>query len=263
MILLKLGGSLITDKQRPETPRPQVISRLAREIAQAKRKLPELKLVVGHGSGSFGHSVAARHSTHLGASSAADWVGFAEVWASAQRLNRLVIDGLIEVGFPAIAFPPSASATSDDGIMVEMAIEPLKKALENGLLPVVHGDVAFDLTRGATILSTEKVFAYLAEHLRPERVLLAGLDPGVYADYPQSDEILPVVTEYDLLQINLEGAATPDVTGGMVNKVQEAMALARTLPDLEVRIFSGEEPGTLTSALLGGTPGTLIAIDKE
>ena len=262
MILLKLGGSLITDKQRPETPRPQVISRLAMEIAQAKQEQPELKLVVGHGSGSFGHTAAARYGTHLGVSSAADWLGFAEVWAAAQRLNRLVIDALIEVGFPAVSFPPSASATSDDGIMVEMAIEPIIRALENDLLPVVYGDVAFDRTRGAAILSTEKVFAYITEYLQPERVLLAGLDPGVYADYPQSEEILPVVTEYDLLQITLEGAAAPDVTGGMVNKVQEAMALARTMPDLEVRIFSGEEPGTLTSALLGDAPGTRIAIAK-
>ena len=262
MILLKLGGSLITNKHRPETPRPQVLSRLAKEIAQARQEQPELKLVVGHGSGSFGHTAAARYGTHQGASSVADWLGFAEVWTAAQRLNRLVIDGFIEVGIPAIAFPPSASATSDDGIMLDMALEPIIGALENGLLPVVYGDVAFDSTRGATILSTEKVFAYLAEHLRPDRVLLAGLDPGVYADYPQSDEILPVVTEHDLLQINLEGATAPDVTGGMVNKVQEAMALARTMPDLEVRIFSGEEPGTLTSALLGGSPGSRIALDK-
>ncbi|MCK4693468.1 MAG: hypothetical protein KAT23_07545, partial [Anaerolineales bacterium] len=109
MILLKLGGSLITDKQRPETPRPQVLSRLAKEIAQAKQEQPELQLVVGHGSGSFGHTAAARYGTHLGASSAADWLGFAKVWAAAQRLNRLVIDALIEVGLPAIAFPPSAS----------------------------------------------------------------------------------------------------------------------------------------------------------
>ena len=261
MILLKLGGSLITDKHRPETPRPRVLSRLVMEIAHAKREQPELKLVVGHGSGSFGHTVAARYRTHLGASNVADWLGFVAVWAAAQRLNRLVIDALIEVGFPAIAFPPSTSAIADDGIMVEMAIEPIKRALENSLLPVVYGDVAFDRARGASILSTEKVFAYLAKHLQPDRVLLAGHDPGVYADYPQSDEILPVVTEQDLLQINLEGAAAPDVTGGMMNKVQEAMALARTIPDLEVRIFSGEEPGTLTSALLGGSPGTRISMD--
>lgn len=262
MILLKLGGSLITDKHRPETSRPHVITRLAREIAQARQEQPKIKLLVGHGSGSFGHPAAARHGTHLGASSVADWLGFAEVWAAAQRLNRLVIDALIEAGLPAIAFPPSASVTSDDGIILDMAIEPIKRALDTGLLPVVFGDVAFDCTHGSTILSTEKIFTYLAEYLRPDRVLIAGFDPGVYANYPHSDEILPIVTEHDLLEIPLEGAVAPDVTGGMGNKVQEAMALARTLPDLEVRIFSGEEPGTLISTLLGGTPGTLITIDK-
>jgi isopentenyl phosphate kinase len=260
MIFLKLGGSLITDKSRPETPRTKVIARLATEIAHAFDQRSDLRLLLGHGSGSFGHPPASRHKTHLGAASRAEWIGFAEVWAAAQRLNRLVIDSLIEAGLPAIAFPPSSSTISKDGVIHEMAHEPIQRTLDAGLLPVVYGDVAIDLAMGSTIVSTEKVFAYMASHLRPQRILLAGLEPGVYANYPESEEIFAVVTEGDVSTIQFKKIEAPDVTGGMWSKVQEALAIAREYPGLEVRIFSGEEPGTVANALLDGKPGTLITM---
>lgn len=260
MIFLKLGGSLITDKSRPETPRLEVIARISTEIAHAFNQHSNLRLVLGHGSGSFGHPPASRHKTHLGAASQAEWVGFAEVWSAAQRLNTMVIDSLIECGLPAIAFPPSSSAISKDRVILEMALEPIKRALDAGLLPVVHGDVTFDLTRGGTIVSTEKVFAYMASHLHPDRILLAGLDPGVYINFPESEEIFATVTEEDVPRIKFKKAEAPDVTGGMWSKVQEALGLAREYPGLEVRIFSGVEPGAVANALLDGKPGTLITM---
>ena len=260
MIFLKLGGSLITDKSQPETPRTKVIKRLATEIAYALDQRPELRLLLGHGSGSFGHPPASRHKTHLGATSYADWIGFAEVWAAAQRLNRFVIDSLIAAGLPAIAFPPSSSTISKDSVILEMAHEPIHQALVAGLIPVVYGDVSFDRARGSTIVSTEKIFAYLARHLRPQRILLAGLDPGVYVNYPETEEVFAVVTEDDVSRIQFMETEAPDVTGGMWSKVQEALALAQDYPGLEIRIFSGEEPGAVTLALLDGTPGTLITV---
>jgi isopentenyl phosphate kinase len=259
MILLKLGGSLITVKSQPETARPEVIGRIAGEIAQAMQEQPALRLIVGHGSGSFGHTVAARFSTHLGASSAADWLGFAKVWAAASRLNRMVINALVDVGLPAISFPPSALAVCVEHKIAHMTVEPIHRALEAGLLPVVYGDVAFDRTHGSTILSTEKVFLHLAASLPPERVLLAGIEPGVYSDYLESSEILPLVTEGHLPQLSLSGATTTDVTGGMKAKVEAALALAQSFPQAEVRIFSGEATGAVKNALLGASPGTLVA----
>ena len=260
MIFLKLGGSLITDKSRPKTPRLEVIARISNEIARAYHNHPDLQLVLGHGSGSFGHPPASRHQTHLGAASQAEWVGFAEVWSAAQRLNRMVIDSLIECGLPAINFPPSSSVLSKDCVILEMSLEPIKLALDAGLLPVVHGDVAFDLARGGTIVSTEKVFAYMASHLHPNRILLAGLDPGVYINFPESEEIFATITEEDVPRIKFRKAEVPDVTGGMWSKVHDALAIAQENPGLEVRIFSGEEPGAVENALLDGQLGTLITM---
>jgi isopentenyl phosphate kinase len=255
VIFLKLGGSLITHKDQPETARLDVLARLAGEIAEARRTFPEMRLLVGHGSGSFGHPMAARHGTHLGGD---NWTGFAEVWRSANRLNRLVVDALLDAGLPAMSFPPSASARARGGALVELAVDPIRRALDKGLLPVVQGDVAFDEVSGTTIVSTEKVFAFLAPHLSPQRLLLAGIDRGVYLDFPVNRRVADLVTHADLPRLSLGGSSATDVTGGMADKVRHALAMVGALPGLEARIFSGEEPGNVRQALLGSSSGTRI-----
>jgi isopentenyl phosphate kinase len=258
MIFLKLGGSLITDKSRPETVRTDVLDRLAHEIADGMRADPKMQLLLGHGSGSFGHQAATRYGTHQGAASREDWLGFAEVWRVANRLNRLVIDALYVAGLPAVSFPPSASGIAGAGDLTDLATEPIERALAAGILPVVAGDVAFDRQRGSTIVSTERVFGYLAPHLRPTRLLFAGVDAGVYADFPANTRLYTVLTDAELADATVTGSAATDVTGGMADKVRQAMALVRLLPGLEVRIFSGEVPGMVVRALAGEPVGTLV-----
>ncbi|NIV31979.1 MAG: uridylate kinase, partial [Anaerolineae bacterium] len=76
LVFVKLGGSVITDKTRAETARPDLIARLAGEVASALAKQADLKLVLGHGSGSFGHMVARRFGTREGVHDADAWRGF-------------------------------------------------------------------------------------------------------------------------------------------------------------------------------------------
>ena len=85
IVFLKLGGSLITNKTRVEHARVQMIHRLAREIKSARAARPDLKIVLGHGSGSFGHMAAKKYDTRAGIKQDNDWIGFAKVAASAAR----------------------------------------------------------------------------------------------------------------------------------------------------------------------------------
>ena len=121
-------------------------------------KIPLYKLVLGHGSGSFGHQAASQFDTRQGVSGAEAWRGFAEVWYQASALNRLVVEALHRAGLPAVTFSPAASVTAHDGKVFIWDTYPLQSALSNGLLPVIHGDVVFDEVRGGTILSTEDLF---------------------------------------------------------------------------------------------------------
>ncbi len=257
---LKLGGSLITRKQVPQSARPEVLMRLAEEIQHACQNDPQLQLVLGHGSGSFGHVSASRYGTRQGVHSPQEWLGFVEVWRDAQALNRLVVDILGEAGLPVVGLSPLASVTARDGRVISWDLTPLQAALQHGLIPVVYGDVIFDFQRGGTILSTEDLFFYLAGKLAPRRILLAGIEAGVWADYPACTRLVAEITpeSYSEVISKLAGAQAVDVTGGMASKVQLSLDLVKMVPGLEIMIFSGEQPGLTESALAGSSPGTLI-----
>jgi isopentenyl phosphate kinase len=260
-VFLKLGGSLITDKARPHTPRLDVLARLAAEIAQARQENPELRLLLGHGSGSFGHVPARKYATRSGVSTPQEWVGFVEVWREAWELNQLVMQALEQAGLPAVALSPLASVSSSAGRVATWNLEPVQKALQTGLLPVVYGDVIFDREWGGTILSTEDLFDHLAVALKPDRILLAGLEPGVWADYPTCTELAPEITpgNWPEFQYKLGGSAATDVTGGMLSKVQTSLDLIEKVDGLQIYIFSGETPGAVHRALIGKPDGTLIS----
>ncbi|MDI6770742.1 MAG: isopentenyl phosphate kinase [Anaerolineales bacterium] len=260
LTFLKLGGSLITDKTRPYTPRLDKLAELAAQIAAATHLDPRLHLVLGHGSGSFGHAAASQNWPVNSKWEAEDWRGFAEVWYQASALNRLVMDALHNANIPAISFPPSAASQAKAGIIEDWYIKPLKNALEAGILPVIFGDVAFDATLNGTILSTEDLFFTLANHLHPQRILLAGLEKGVWADFPARSKLVNLITpeNFGSFSAGMVGAAGMDVTGGMRDKVEQMLRLVEQVAGLEVSIFSGEAPDAIKNALLGMNTGTLL-----
>jgi len=268
LVFLKLGGSLITDKTRPYTARAQTLARLAAEIATAMRQNPGLSLVLGHGSGSFGHTAAKEYQTREGlpqSNSERYWQGFAEVWYQAAQLNRLVMDALHTAKIAALALSPAASVTACEGQVWAWDLTPLKSALQAGLVPVIYGDVIFDTVRGGTILSTEDLFIHLARHLRPNRILLAGLEGGVWADFPARTRLLNEIGP-EVLEMNRSGfrnAAGADVTGGMLAKVEQMLTLVQELPSLQVYIFSGEAAGAVELALKGAPSGTVICASQK
>jgi isopentenyl phosphate kinase len=260
LVFLKLGGSLITDKTRPYTPRPERLETLASEVALALQENVNLHLVLGHGSGSFGHEAASYYQTRQGVSGTTGWRGFAEVWYQASKLNRLVLESLHRAGIPALTISPSASVIANDGKILIWDTHPIQAALSNGLLPIIHGDVAFDKVRGGTIISTEELFSHLARQLHPQCILLAGLEAGVWDDFPARGKLLKEITPagYKMRTQIPGGSAAVDVTGGMHSKVTEMLDLVEEIPKLEIVIFSGEEPGNLGRALRGEKPGTCL-----
>ena len=260
LVFLKLGGSLITVKDRPHTPRPDILEQVAGEIVEARAKDPDLQILLGHGSGSYGHVAASRFNTYNGVKTPEEWLGFVEVWRQAMKLDYLVMATLQNAGLPAVAFPPSAAVTTRSREIITWNLGPLTAALEHGLIPVVYGDVAFDEVLGGTILSTEDLFGHLAHALRPGRLLFAGLELGVWEQYPARSRLVPVITpeSFAHVEAGLQGSASTDVTGGMLDKVRKILSLVQDIPRLQGIIFSGETAGNLTKALGGETLGTLI-----
>jgi len=264
LIFLKLGGSLITDKTHPRKLRPDVLKRIFEEIASARERDPNLLLLLGHGSGSFGHVAAKEYKTREGLPSSTDtekyWLGFSEVWHEARALNVHVMDALRTAGISSMALPASASVISKDGKVAAWNVEPIRRALLNGILPVVHGDVIFDNALGGTILSTEDLFMHLARELRPQWILLAGLEDGIYADFPVRKHRVESVTPQSFIELSesIGVSAGTDVTGGMDSKVRQMLALVEEIEGLSVQLYSGEIAGATEQALGGKKIGTLI-----
>jgi isopentenyl phosphate kinase len=265
LVFLKLGGSLITDKNREFTARGEMIRRAAQEVRQALDTRPGLRLVLGHGSGSFGHFVGRRYGTRQGIRNEMGWRGYAETGAAAARLNRLVTDAFLAAGVPVLTVQPSASARCHDGELLSLDIRSINVALTNRLVPLVYGDVALDEVRGCTIISTEQIFAWLADQLHPQRIVLAGVADGVFDRDPLRDPTARPITEitpvsFPIIESQLAGSHGVDVTGGMLSKVREMLALVERQPDLEVHLISGQEPGRIVQALLRQEPigGTVL-----
>ncbi len=260
LVFLKLGGSLITVKGQAHTVRPEVLERLAQEIAAALAGDTKLQIVLGHGSGSFGHSAASRYNTRQGVVTTEQWEGFAEVWRQAAELNHLVMSALESAHLPAIVFPPSATVIAQDGRVSTWNLAPLRAALDKNLLPVVYGDVAFDQERGGTILSTEDLFSYMAHELEPAYLLFAGLEAGVWDSFPARHQLVKEITPTSFFEVveGLKGSSAMDVTGGMLDKVRQVIALVNDMPGLQGMIFSGDVSGNVQRTLLGEKLGTII-----
>jgi len=273
LVFLKLGGSLITDKTRPYTSRPDKLAELAAQIAAVYTGASGagVRLVLGHGSGSFGHFAVKEHlqpqleaSRPGGGDPAADdryWRGFAEVWFRASQLDRYVIEALHAAGVPALALPASALVSARGGSIVSWDLSSLRAALEAQLVPVIYGDVVFDALGRSSVISTEQLMHYLAHQLPPQRILLAGLEAAVWADYPARRRRVERLTPgtYQAIQEEVGGSHGADVTGGMKSKVELMLRLVEELPQVTVQIFSGEEAGNVEKALRGEQLGTLIS----
>lgn len=267
LVFVKLGGSAITDKQQPSTPRPEVIDRLAQEVQAARAARPDLQILLGHGSGSFGHVVGARYRVREGLADGDDWWGYAATGAAAAQLNRIVTDLFIAAGVPVVAIQPSVSARCRGGELVSMTSWPIVEALRRGLVPLIYGDVAFDETQGCTIISTEAEFAWLAGQLKPQRMVMVGQvdgvfdhDPLQYPDARRIDRVSPAT--FSQIAGLLGGSHGVDVTGGMLSKVQQMIDLVQQGLTGRVHLISGLNPGALERVLVDpqAVEGTVIEI---
>ena len=255
VLLVKLGGSLITDKTRPESPRTEVIERLAGEIARASGSRPESLggLILGHGSGSFGHVAARRYGLAQGIRAADQLPGVSLTQERAAALHRIVTAALAAAGALPFSIAPSSCVVSAAGHPVALADEPLRLALDRGLLPVVYGDVVTDREWGVSICSTERLFDLLARRLPDRglavrRVLWLGETDGVWDDAGRTIPRISADTFTEAAKA-IGAPAGVDVTGGMLHRVETALGLARLgIPSL---ILNGLVPGALERALRG------------
>ncbi|MBI5356594.1 amino acid kinase [Candidatus Collierbacteria bacterium] len=263
IILIKLGGSLITDKSRPMTPRPDIIRRLGTEIKSALSKKKNIRIILSHGSGSFGHIPAKKYGTAEGFQDKLGRLGACITNDIAARLNRIVIQELISTGLAVGFIPPSSIFVAENGKTTKVFVDPILILLDKGIIPVIYGDVIWDTKKGSSIFSGETCLKIISRELikrnwKISRNIQLGIEKGVL---DRNGEIIPLITlmKFRKLHKKINGSANPDVTGGMWHKVKESLEMGKF--GIETLIASGEVKGLANKALTGKkVSGTIISV---
>jgi isopentenyl phosphate kinase len=243
--ILKIGGSVLTDKNRPACARTEEIERVTREAAASSSGL-----VIVHGAGSFGHIPAKKY----GLPEKFDPEGLRETHTSVVRLNELVVSALSRAGADPVPVHPLSCVLLRGGRIETVCTEPISEMVKRGLVPVLHGDVAMDALRGSGIVSGDQLVSYLARALCADVVAVGTDVDGVIFN----GIVLPRVTRADLPMIteSLGESTGVDVTGGMKGKLLELLDLADA--GIVSAIFNARIEGRLERALKGESVGTRV-----
>lgn len=251
IILVKIGGSLITDKNKPFSLNEYALDVICTEIKRGVES--GRRLILGHGAGSFAHIPAKKYKTHRGVVNRQSYRGIAEVADVAAQLNRIFVRRLLEKGLNAVSVNPLSIMIAENHKLKSLCSESVEELLRLGLLPVLYGDQILDTEVGCTVFSTERVLGHLAIHLKKkgygvERIIHCGLTNGVYDENGDTIRLING-KNYRRFKHLLGGSGGVDVTGGMAHKVEETLALAKQgIPGL---IIDGIENGSLSEAVAG------------
>ena len=259
--ILKIGGSVITDKNGELAARTEAINRLAEEIQKANVK----NLIIVHGGGSFGHPTAQKYGIKEGLKEDAQKVGFAETHHVMTVLNGLVMDALVWHNIPAISVAPSCCVVTENGRIKHFEDAVLKTYLKMGFAPVLYGDATLDEKLGFTVLSGDQIVSHLARKLGASKIVIGVDTDGLYDADPKltkNAKLYGHLTLDELVKIKgkLGGSTAADVTGGMLGKIAELVpAVAQGIP---VAIVNAAKPNRVYKALMGdAVEGTVI--EKE
>lgn len=258
LIILKLGGSIITDK-KSEIPKTDLanLEKFSAEIAKGYDP-KKMRLILIHGAGSYGHTIAKRTGLHLGIVRDEQLVDFAEVQRLQNELDCIVTQHLIKHGLPAIPCQASSFMVLNDKRIVRADITAIKHFVDIGMIPVLYGVPAYDMKQKCAVLSGDQIAPYLAKELKAEKIIHVTNVDGIYDKDPNkfSDaKHIPSINSENFEEIKkaLTGSLDTDVSGGMLTKVSELMNIG-----VESQIISGLITGNIIKAMKGDNVGTII-----
>ena len=249
MQVLKLGGSVVTEKDKPFTPNTHAITRLAEEVA-ASTPGP---LIIVHGGGSYGHPVAKEYEIDGGYRSPSQLVGFSKTHQAMVQLNNIIVNSLLDAGVPAFSLSPSSFIVTKAKRITELNSATVRRHVSAGVVPVLYGDAVLDTSQGFAILSGDQLTTRLALTLDAERMVLGSDVDGVYTADPKLVEEARLIPRLSLKELEsmteLGEAISTDVTGGMLGKVREAAEAV--IAGVEVVIVNAGVAGRVGAALRG------------
>jgi len=234
MILIKLGGSIITNKEKPLSPRKKTIENLSKSL----RKINESVIIV-HGGGSYGHYWSVKYDMHT-KEKKYNPKGVAIVKNSMIELNKIILDSLLQNKLNPYCLPPTDFMSGNKPIIKK--VKEIEKIARTGLIPVTYGDALWYGQNKTFILSGDKIMTHLAKILKPRLCIFALNEDGLYSDLNSKKLIHELQGERPLISEN-----KMDVTGGMTRKVEEATKISKM--GMNVFFVNGNKPGRIVKAV--------------
>lgn len=255
MYIIKLGGSVITDKSHPCCFKPDVVSRLADEIKKANQQI-----ILIHGAGSFGHILAKEYDLNQGYKNKKQLHGFALTHGQVQHLNTLVLDIFHKHELAAVSIPPHAMITLDNHLPKHVDLSFFTMYLNKGFTPITFGDVVLDDALGFSICSGDLLTQILAAHFKPEKVIFVLDEDGLFTTNPKIDssaKFIEEATSTELEQLSTTANTHADVTKGMAGKLETIKTIAHG--GVDTILLNGNADMRLYNILTGkSTRSTLI-----
>ena len=255
MIILKLGGSVITDKSKECLFRKDIMDNLSKNIKKANKEI-----ILIHGAGSFGHIQAKKFQLNKGYKDKKQLHGFSITHERVQKLNTMVLKSLQDNGVPAVSISPHSVLKLDNHKLADMNYKVFEEFLENQFTPVTFGDVVLDDSLKFSICSGDLLSIALAKHFKPERVIYVIDVDGLYTSNPKIDKNAKLIKSSTIDKLesfttSLDSHA--DVTGGMGGKINAIKIIARL--GIKTILVNGNKPDRLYKVLVKeNAPSTII-----
>ena len=234
MILIKLGGSIITNKEKPLSPRRKTIESLVKSL----KRIDEPMILV-HGGGSFGHYWSVKYDMHTKPRKY-NIKGVSIVKNSMIDLNKIILDAMIKSRLNPYCLPPTDFMKGDKPIPAK--VKEIEKISKSGLIPVTFGDALWYGQNKTYILSGDKIMTHLSRILKPRLCIFALNEDGLYSDLKTKKLIQELKGESPKISEN-----KMDVTGGMTRKVEEASKISKM--GMNVFFVNGNKPDRIVKAV--------------
>ena len=234
MLLIKLGGSIITNKKKPLSAKRKTIDNIVSNF----RKISE-DFVVVHGGGSYGHYWSVKYDIHTKPKKY-DLKGVSIVKNSMIELNTIILDSFLKNKLNPYCLPPTDFVMGNKPI--NKKILEIKKIANSGLVPITYGDALWYGNKKSYILSGDKIMSLLARVLRPRLSIFVLNEDGLYSNMKTKKLIYDFKDEKIFIKKTLM-----DVTGGMSRKVAEASKISKM--GLKVFFVNGNKPQRIVNAI--------------
>lgn len=243
MIVIKLGGSVITEKAKYRTFRRKICERLIREL-----KYCPYPYILIHGAGSFGHIKVDEYKLSEGVadSSSRYKEGIAIVSKDVRELNCKILSTMINVGIMPFSLPPKEILKMENGAVKEFNKRPFDDVFELDMIPVSFGDLVPDCRKVISICSGDVIMLEISKHFKVEKMIFVTNVDGVWGkDGKLMKEISPGRID-EIAEIKYRGK---DVTGDMKKKLMCAFKIAERV--IDVIILNGNIAGRLEECIKG------------